>query len=158
MITPALSSSLRQIWSVWVRHPGLWLVPAVIFVATSTTATTTSLPILCVYRLATGIPCPGCGLTRGFVAIGHGLPAVAFDYNLLAPALFLWMVLWWLASVASMMRGQAPARTPRPVLRVALTVLVAFWILRGTLFLLRPDAWQAMQEASPLVRLLASWA
>ncbi len=156
MITSTPSSSLRQVVSVWRRHPGLWIVPGVVFVATTSASEATSMPILCVYRLATGVPCPGCGLTRGFVAIGHGLLDVALDYNLLAPVLFAWMVIWWLASVVAMLRGGPPASTPRPVLRTALVVLVAFWLLRGALFLLRPDAWQAMQEASPLMRWLAS--
>lgn len=157
MIPPTPPAWPRQVVSVWRKHPGLWLVPAVMFVASASASATTSAPILCVYRLVTGVPCPGCGLTRGFVAIGHGLPHVALDYNLLAPVLYGWMVLWWLWSVAAMVRGGPPASTPRPLMRVALVVLVAFWLLRGTLFLLRPDAWQAMQEASPLMRWLASF-
>ena len=28
--------------------------------------------IVCPFRLITGIPCPGCGLTRGIMAILHG--------------------------------------------------------------------------------------
>lgn len=29
-------------------------------------------PILCPFRLLTGIPCPSCGLTRSWVALMHG--------------------------------------------------------------------------------------
>lgn len=29
-------------------------------------------PVLCPFRLATGLPCPGCGLTRSWVYLTHG--------------------------------------------------------------------------------------
>lgn len=45
-------------------------------------------PVLCPLRLATGIPCPACGLTRSFCALASGRPAEAFAEHLLGPPAF----------------------------------------------------------------------
>jgi hypothetical protein len=44
------------------------------------------LPDICMWRLYLGIDCPGCGLTRCFVAIAHGQLSKAWHFN---PAGFL---------------------------------------------------------------------
>jgi hypothetical protein len=36
---------------------------------------------VCWFKAKTGLPCPGCGLTRGCCAIGHGDFAAAWRYN-----------------------------------------------------------------------------
>lgn len=36
---------------------------------------------LCGFRALTGAPCPGCGLTHAFCAIGHGRFAEAWHYH-----------------------------------------------------------------------------
>jgi len=44
---------------------------------------------LCAFRAYTGLSCPGCGLTRAFVAIAHGRFADAWLLNPFAFPLFL---------------------------------------------------------------------
>ncbi len=46
------------------------------------------LPSLCPFHNLTGLPCPGCGLTRAFVCCAHGQLAAAFAYHPLGPILF----------------------------------------------------------------------
>lgn len=46
-------------------------------------------PILCTYRSLFGMPCPGCGMTRSFSFMAHGLLIDAFAVNKLGPFVFL---------------------------------------------------------------------
>src|SRR5262245_33807472 len=39
------------------------------------------LPELCMAKRLTGFGCPGCGLTRCFISLGHGDLAAAWSYN-----------------------------------------------------------------------------
>lgn len=39
---------------------------------------------VCSFRSLTGLPCPGCGLTRGFCAISHGRFRDAWGFNAFA--------------------------------------------------------------------------
>jgi hypothetical protein len=48
-----------------------------------------TIPSLCVFRNTFGVPCPGCGMTRSFVFLGHGDVWAALRMNPLGPALFL---------------------------------------------------------------------
>jgi hypothetical protein len=50
------------------------------------------LPAFCLWRALTGWRCPGCGLTRSFVFVGHGHVLDAFRMHLLGPPLYLAMV------------------------------------------------------------------
>lgn len=47
-----------------------------------------SLPPLCPLKGLTGFSCPGCGMTRSFVAVAHGRLETAWFYNRVGIALF----------------------------------------------------------------------
>jgi Protein of unknown function (DUF2752) len=38
-------------------------------------------PVVCPFRLATGLPCPGCGMTRAWVFLAHGRVRPALSAN-----------------------------------------------------------------------------
>jgi hypothetical protein len=66
--------------------------------AASTVVPVTSVPYRCPLRLATGIPCPFCGMTRGVVEAVHGNVVDAFLWNpgaLLLVALAAALLLAW---------------------------------------------------------------
>ena len=52
-----------------------------------------TLPELCTLRATTGIPCPGCGLTRSLVAAVKGDWSSSFAYHRIGPVLFVYLIL-----------------------------------------------------------------
>jgi len=92
--------------------------------------------VLCPFRALTGIPCPGCGMTRAFCSIGHGDVSGAFGYNALAPFVFAAALLVWAHALATVLK-LAPARAAlerlKPTHRAAcvmLAVTLAWWAVR----------------------------
>ena len=84
--------------------------------------------VLCVSRALTGIPCPGCGLTRSFCVLAHGHVGAAFDYHLFGPFFFLLtLFLFLLWSLEVLLRRRLVA-----LLSQSLTVRLA-WIGGGAL-------------------------
>jgi hypothetical protein len=55
---------------------------------------------VCGFKNFTGLPCPGCGLTHSFCALGNGHITDAFAFNLLGPPLFVIFVLLWIRSAS----------------------------------------------------------
>jgi hypothetical protein len=54
------------------------------------------LPFVCQFRSLTGLPCPGCGLTRSLVAAGHLDPASSLAYHRLGPATWIYLLFQFL--------------------------------------------------------------
>jgi hypothetical protein len=63
---------------------------------------------ICGFKNFTGLPCPGCGLTHSFCALGKGDLASAFGFNLLGPPLFFTFVLVWVRSVFVLLNKSGP--------------------------------------------------
>ena len=51
-------------------------------------------PVVCPFRLLTGLPCPACGLTRSFVYTLHGRLGDAFAAHAFGPALVVLAAVW----------------------------------------------------------------
>ncbi len=88
-------------------------------------------PVVCPFRLMTGLPCPGCGLTRSWVYVAHGEWSSAWSAN---PFGYVSMAL---VAVLVVVVGVALARrTPPPSIGKALAsrpflALGAVWIAFG---------------------------
>jgi uncharacterized protein DUF2752 len=94
------------------------------------------LPELCMMRRTMGFDCPGCGMTRCFIALAHGDVASAWSYN---PAgLWLFAIMAFQIPYRSyqlwrIRRGRSEimlSRTAQVVLGTLAVVLIGQWALR----------------------------
>jgi hypothetical protein len=85
--------------------------------------------IACPFHAATGLWCPGCGLTRAFHAVLTGHPGAAFGLNALWPLVVVlvgWAWLGWLSP-----RVPAIGRVPARVWSALIVAAVVFGVLRN---------------------------
>ena len=93
---------------------------------------------VCLMRRLSGLPCPGCGMTRAFAHLAKGEWKAAASDHLLAYGVAAEMGLAWIAW-GGLLARRRPFRLPAwtaPVAVAHLAVLVAFWLGRlstGTL-------------------------
>jgi hypothetical protein len=90
----------------------------------------------CPLKMALGIPCPGCGLTRASVALLRGEFATAFRTHAFAPALLLGVLAFAVAGFLPAARRDAFASLVGRVERrtrvayVVLAALLVYWSVR----------------------------
>jgi hypothetical protein len=85
-------------------------------------------PIVCPFRLVTGLPCPGCGLTRSWVYLAHGdfseaLRANPFGYVTMAAAAVLIV-----AVLAALVRGRPLPPMSRVIRTRPFAAAVGLWL------------------------------
>jgi hypothetical protein len=99
--------------------------------------TTVALPAVCTFRRIFGVDCPGCGLTRAFVALAHGRLAAGWHYHPVGVLLFAGVLaqtpyrLWQLARLA---RGRGEFRHPLLVGTGSFLIVALFvqWVLKSS--------------------------
>lgn len=102
-------------------------------------------PVLCLFRLATGLPCPSCGMTRGFVALSHGNVASAVGYNVAAPVIYASVWAIFLLSMAQFIAGRdwllaLWQRFRIPLALAVVALLMTAWVFN--LWRIIADGWQ----------------
>ncbi|MFO7635706.1 MAG: DUF2752 domain-containing protein [Clostridia bacterium] len=100
---------------------------------------------LCVFKRATGLPCPSCGMTRAYIALFQGRFAEAFSMHplfWLAPVILFLVVVSW--------------RTKKPFTKtyVILTALLVLVYLLRMIFLFPGEAPMDYDFSSFLGKLL----
>ncbi len=82
----------------------------------------------CLMRIVTGLPCPGCGMTRSWVHLAHGDVAAAFQYNLFGPVAMAMAAGIVVYTVVALLRRGRPERLLEVVNPKILLGLVGVWL------------------------------
>lgn len=79
------------------------------------------LPIFCPFKFVTGIPCPGCGMTRAFLAMAEADFVSAFRHNPFSIPFFVLIVL------STLNVRIAPSERIKTYFYIASLVIVIVW-------------------------------
>jgi len=92
-------------------------------------------PVICPFRRLTGLPCPGCGLTRSWVYLAHGWWRESFLAHPFGPLLAAVVLVLGVAVIRARARGASPPSLERlvknPVAVVVLVAWLGFALARG---------------------------
>jgi hypothetical protein len=86
-------------------------------------------PVVCPFRLLTGLPCPGCGLTRSWVHLAHGQWRDSFLANPFGMVLVGLLVALVAAVVIARMQRTRPPDLDDLIRRPWLRALVGAWLI-----------------------------
>lgn len=87
-----------------------------------------SLPELCHMKRVFRVPCPGCGLTRSFISMGHFDLFAAASYNVVGIPLFM-LTLVQIPYRAYWLLKRDPRRMPFSALRLEGGLMILFSVL-----------------------------
>ncbi len=118
-----------------------------------------SSPFFCPFRTLTGIPCPGCGMTRSFLALAQGDLSGSLSYHILGPSLFLGLAGWAIHTsleLATRQRLQFLAGNLFSNRRLQAYALLFVVCYHGTRLMLLADSGELLANIleSPLANLL----
>jgi len=94
-----------------------------------------ALPELCLTKSILKIPCPGCGMTRSFIAIAHGQWRRAWDFNPVSFLMFAFIAgqvpwrLWQIRRIRNHQEELNPVIFFIPMM-VMVVLLFAQWIVK----------------------------
>lgn len=85
-------------------------------------------PVICPFRRLTGLPCPGCGLTRSWVYLAHGWWREGFAANPFGIVLAVVVLALALAVLRARVRRTPPPSLDRLVRRPLAIAVLAAWL------------------------------
>jgi hypothetical protein len=86
-------------------------------------------PVLCPFRALTGLPCPGCGLTRSWVYAAHGWWRESFASNPFGLVVVAAVVLLAVVVIARRVRRTAPPNIDKALLHPVALAIGAVWLV-----------------------------
>ena len=90
---------------LWLLLSGVFAASLLLPLPAPATGKIAHLPSVCLFYNLTGLPCPGCGLTRSFVCLGHGRFWEALHWHPLGPVIYLLFFVIWLRCSVFLLRG-----------------------------------------------------
>lgn len=108
---------------------GFLLLTGIILVSLLVTPFHAGHGTICIFKNILSIPCPGCGMTRAFLFLGHGDIYEAARLNILSPLVFSVIILLWLCSAAKIFIGKVL------IVRLSQREKVLIYILTGGLII-----------------------
>ena len=90
--------------------------------------------IPCLIKAVTGKYCPGCGISRMFIALAGGDVKAALRYNLLVTVLLPFAAFFVLRRICIYIKDGAagPDKIESVFYIIVFVLMVAFWIMRNT--------------------------
>ncbi len=97
-----------------------------------------TLPNTCIFRATTGLPCPGCGLTRSMVAAAHGRLAVSFSHHRLGLLTLIYVFLQFVFNLCylSIPKWRMPLSRYIKLLHKGIILLAVLFFLNWVLTLI----------------------
>ncbi len=97
-----------------------------------------TLPNTCIFRSTTGLPCPGCGLTRSMVAAAHGRLAESFSHHRLGLLTLIYVFLQFVFNLfyVSIPKWREPLSRYIKLLHKGMILLAVLFFLNWVLTLI----------------------
>ncbi len=132
--TKQMSSKRANAGVICLMLSGIFAASLLLPLPASSTGQIAHLPSVCLFYHLTGLPCPGCGLTRSFVCLGHGHLRESLHWHPLGIAIYGVLLLLWLRSGVYWLRGVTllplPAQTISRLSLAACVLALATGIAR----------------------------
>ena len=126
----ALRERIKRVFIAVGAAPFLLIVLAFVPAPDAGAATIAGIPTLCLFRRYTGIPCPGCGITRSLVCCAHGNFADAIHFHLLGPLVFAGLIFVSLQHLPTLRRISLPQSLVTISGYIGLVLIFGVWIVR----------------------------
>ena len=97
-----------------------------------------TIPDTCTFHNLTGLPCPGCGLTRSLVAALHGDVKQSFQYHRLGLLTLLYVLLQFIYRIGAIAVPVLTVRIfgPEKYLNRGIVILAALYLLNWVFLLM----------------------